>query len=43
MIAFLGLLEEKYDGVESYLKRSLGFSTEDVTMIRHNVVLGAKL
>ena len=42
-MAFLGLLEEKYGGVENYVKYNLGFSADDVTTIRRNVLLGAKL
>ena len=43
MIAFLGLLKDKYGGVERYLGQNLGFSTEDITVIRQHLVIGAGL
>jgi Tyrosine phosphatase family len=43
MIAFLGLLEEQYGGVECYLGKNLGFSTEDITVIQRNLVFGAEV
>ncbi|KAL0950285.1 hypothetical protein HGRIS_010264 [Hohenbuehelia grisea] len=41
MTAFLSLLEERYGGVETYLKRVIGFSEEDVLRIRQNILVTA--
>jgi len=44
MVAFLDLLQEKYGGAEGYLKNYLGFSEEDITTIRKNLLhAGPKL
>lgn len=41
MIAFLRLLEEKYGGVDGYLKKYVGFGDEDITTIRRNILVDA--
>ncbi|KIJ57092.1 hypothetical protein M422DRAFT_198473 [Sphaerobolus stellatus SS14] len=41
MTAFLDFLEEKYGGAESYLKTYLGFSEEDISKIRKNLLSDA--
>ncbi|KAF8524586.1 protein-tyrosine phosphatase-like protein [Hysterangium stoloniferum] len=43
MIAFLDMLEEKYGGIEKYLSEYLGFSRDDITTIRHNILVQANL
>ncbi|KII95039.1 hypothetical protein PLICRDRAFT_48010 [Plicaturopsis crispa FD-325 SS-3] len=41
MIAFLRLLEEKYGGVDGYLKKYVGFGDEDIAIIRRNILVDA--
>ena len=38
MLAFLSLLEEKYGGVEGYLKGIVQLTDEDVSTIRSNIL-----
>ena len=38
MLAFLSLLEEKYSGVEGYLKDVVQLSDEDISTIRSNIL-----
>jgi len=38
MLAFLDLLNEKYGGIEGYLNTFLGFSEEDITKMRKNIL-----
>jgi hypothetical protein len=38
MLAFLSLLEEKYGGVEGYLKGVVQLTDEDVSTIRSNIL-----
>ncbi|KAK1233432.1 hypothetical protein PQX77_003410 [Marasmius sp. AFHP31] len=39
MTAFLGLLQDKYGGVEEYLKKFLNLSDSDIQLIRSNILL----
>jgi len=39
MSAFLDLLDEKYSGVEEYVKRFTGLSDEDIVTIRRNLLV----
>ncbi|KAJ7284058.1 protein-tyrosine phosphatase-like protein [Mycena rebaudengoi] len=41
MSAFLDMLEEKYSGVEEYVKRFTGLSDEDIATIRSNILVPA--
>lgn len=38
MLAFLSLLEEKYGGVEGYLKGVVQLTDEDISAIRSNIL-----
>lgn len=38
MLAFLSLLEEKYGGVQGYLKGIVQLSDEDISIIRSNIL-----
>lgn len=38
MLAFLSLLEEKYGGVEEYLKGVVQLTDEDISTIRSNIL-----
>lgn len=38
MLAFLKLLEQKYDGVEGYLRQYVQLSDEDISQIRRNIL-----
>jgi hypothetical protein len=42
MIAFFDLLEEKYGGVETYVKTYTGLTDEDLRIIRSNLVVPTK-
>lgn len=42
MMAFLKLMEEKYDGVESYCKQFLGLSDHDLVRIRQNILVSSQ-
>lgn len=39
MHAFLHLLEEKYGGVEAYLRRYVHLTDEDIDIIRRNLLV----
>jgi len=39
MLAFLLMLQEKYGGVENYLKEYSGLSDEDIEEIRTNLLI----
>lgn len=39
MHAFLHLLEEKYGGVEEYLRRYVHLTDEDIDIIRRNLLV----
>lgn len=39
MLAFLALLQDKYEGVESYLKKYIDLSGEDIETIRNNILV----
>jgi CRISPR/Cas system type I-B associated protein Csh2 (Cas7 group RAMP superfamily) len=39
MIAFLSMLQEKYGGVENYLKQYTELSEEDLEKIRTNLLI----
>jgi len=39
MLAFLQLLQEKYGGVEEYLKRHAQLTDEDIATIRRNLLV----
>ncbi|KAJ3547825.1 hypothetical protein NM688_g5363 [Phlebia brevispora] len=39
MHAFLNLLDEKYGGVEEYLRRYVGLTDEDIAQIRQNLLI----
>jgi protein tyrosine/serine phosphatase len=41
MLAFLSLLEEKYNGVTDYLKHYLGLSEADIDIIKKNLVVSS--
>jgi len=41
MIAFLGLLKDKYGGVEEYLKQYTHLSEDDITTIRNNMLVSS--
>lgn len=43
MLAFMGMLREKYGGAEGYAQNVCGLSVEDVQVIRRNLVVKAKL
>lgn len=38
MLATLALIREKYGGAEGYLKAACGFSDEDISKVRKNLV-----
>ena len=38
MLATLALIRDKYGGAEGYLKTACGFSGEDVSKVRKNLV-----
>lgn len=42
MIAFFNLLEEKYGGVEAYIKSHTGLTDEDLKTIRSNLIVASK-
>ncbi|KAI5120677.1 hypothetical protein M0805_006966 [Coniferiporia weirii] len=42
MLAFLNLLRNNYGGVEGYVQKYCGLSTEDVQIIRRNLVIDAR-
>lgn len=42
MHAMLGLLRDKYGGVEAYVKKFCGLSDGDILVIRSNLVVPAK-
>jgi hypothetical protein len=42
MIALLNLLEDKYGGVETYVKTYTGLTDEDLITIRSNLVVPTK-
>jgi len=42
MSAFLKYFEEKYGGVESYIKRYIGLSDEDLDTVRNNILIPAQ-
>ena len=39
MIAFLKLMEEAYGGAESYVKKYVGLSDEDVKVVKRNLLV----
>lgn len=39
MIAFLKLLEDKYDGVEAYVKKYVGLKDDDIHKIQDNILV----
>ncbi|KAF5363895.1 hypothetical protein D9756_000217 [Leucocoprinus leucothites] len=39
MIAFLKLIEEKYHGVDAYVKKYVGFNDGDISTIRDNILI----
>jgi hypothetical protein len=39
MIAFLSLLEDKYSGVEEYVRRYVGLSDQDIATIQSNLLI----
>ncbi|TFK43788.1 protein-tyrosine phosphatase-like protein [Crucibulum laeve] len=41
MSAFLNLLEEKYSGVEEYIRRYVHLSDEDINAIRNNILIAS--
>ena len=41
MMAFLSLLQEKYDGVEAYCKNYLGLQDEDIHKIQSNILVSS--
>ena len=38
MMATLEMIEERYGGAEGYLRDTLGFDDEDITIIRRNLL-----
>jgi len=42
MMAFLGLLRDKYGGVEGYMKNYLAISDDDIQIIRKNLLTLAR-
>ncbi|KAJ3574782.1 hypothetical protein NP233_g1538 [Leucocoprinus birnbaumii] len=42
MIAFLKLLQDKYHGVEAYVKKYVGFNDEDIATVRDNILVSSK-
>lgn len=38
MVAFLKLIDEKYGGVEGYLKQYVQLTDNDIATIRHNIL-----
>ena len=38
MLAFLSLLEEKYGGVEDYLRSVVRLTDEDISTVRSNIM-----
>jgi hypothetical protein len=38
MIAFLSLLEDKYQGVEMYLRNYAGLSDDDIGLVHDNIL-----
>ena len=43
MLAFLSLLEEKYYGVERYLKDVVQLTDEDILIVRSNILTSRPL
>jgi hypothetical protein len=43
MIAFLGLLEDKYGGVDEYIRKYVGLSDEDIAIIKDNLLTPSRL
>ncbi|KAF8622112.1 hypothetical protein AX15_007247 [Amanita polypyramis BW_CC] len=41
MMAFLDLLDNKYGGVEKYVKQFIGFSDADIARVRENILIPA--
>ena len=41
MMAFLQLMQEKYDGVEAYCRQYLGLSDDDIQIIQSNILVSA--
>jgi len=39
MQAFLKLFDDKYGGVEEYIKRFVGLSEDDITIIKKNILV----
>ena len=39
MLAFLSLLEEKYGGVEEYLRTVVRLTNEDISTVRSNILI----
>lgn len=39
MIAFLQLLEDKYGGVEEYLRKYVDLTNDDISSIRRNLLV----
>jgi len=42
MVATIEIIRQEYDGVEGYLKNKCGFSDEDITTMRANLVVEEK-
>lgn len=41
MVAFLKMLDERYGGVESYVKNVVGLTDDDIATIRKNFLVPA--
>ncbi|KAL9713129.1 hypothetical protein Ac2012v2_004370 [Leucoagaricus gongylophorus] len=41
MTAFLKLVEEKYNGVEAYVKKYVNFNDDDIASIRKNILISS--
>ena len=39
MTAFLKLVEEKYNGVEAYVKKYVNLNDDDIASIRQNILI----
>jgi len=42
MLAFLLLLEEKYGGVEEYLRSVVRLTDEDISIVRSNILVAPR-
>lgn len=41
MVAFLSILQDRYGGVEEYIKHHLGMSEHDIAIIRNNLLISS--